>query len=322
MGAYAMQKGSLFMRISRRLVVPLSVFALVAAGGVALGLTQVANAQPATDCLASATAAGPVNCVTNTVTITDPTSITLVVTLTTGDGASPADQEIVVTWQGDCYQGSTDDEISSGTTTPAPVAITTAAAVSVPVSFPAGMPNPDGCNIQAAAELETTSGTTPTNTVGAFELDVDDVATSPSASTTTTTASSSSSVDVPYVSGYGGKCIDDRGNSSSDGAQVIIWGCNHGDSAQDWTWSGYELKHDGMCVNDPGYGGSGTKLILYSCTGSSNEKWSHVSYGEFKLYYSAKGQLCLDDPAYSTSNGTRLTVYKCNNGSNQHWSRS
>ena len=313
-----MQKGSLFMRRSRRLAVPLTVFALVAAGGISLGLTQVANAQPATDCLASATTAGPVNCVTNSVTITDPTSITLVVTLTTGDGASPADQDIVVTWQGDCYQGSTDDEIASATT-PTPVAITTAAAVSVPISFPAGMPNPDGCDIEAAAELETINGTTTdTNTIGAFELDVDDVATSSTASATTT----SSSVDVPYIGGYGGKCIDDKGNSSSDGAQVIIWGCNHADSAQDWTWTGYELEHDGRCVNDPGYGGSGTKLILWSCNGSSNEKWSHVSYGEFKLYYTGKGQLCLDDPGYSTSNGTRLIVYTCNNGSNQHWSRS
>ena len=130
------------------------------------------------------------------------------------------------------------------------------------------------------------------------------------------------SVDVAYISGHGGKCLDDRGNSSSNGAQVIIWGCNHGDSAQSWSWSGYELKHDGKCVNDPGYGGSGTKVILYSCNGGSNEKWSHVSGGEFKLFYSSKGALCLDDPGYSTTNGTRLSVYTCNNGGNQHWSRS
>jgi hypothetical protein len=32
------------------------------------------------------------------------------------------------------------------------------------------------------------------------------------------------------------------------------------------------------------------------------------------------GQLCLDDPAYSTKNGTQLGVYTCNNGANQHWS--
>ena len=305
------------MRRSKRLVVPLAVFALVAAGGISLGLTQVAHAQPATDCTASVTTAGPVNCTTNTVTITDPTSITLVVTLTTSDNASPADQDVVVTYQGDCYQGSTDDEIQSATS-PTPVAITTAAAIDVPVSFPAGMTNPDGCNIEAAAELETIIGsTTSTNTTGVFELDVDDVATSPSATT-----SSPSSVDVAYISGYDSKCIDDKGNSSSNGAQVIIWGCNHGDSAQGWTWTGYELKHDGMCANDPGYGGSGTKLILWACNGSSNEKWSHVSYGEFKLYYSGRGQLCLDDPGYSKTNGTRLTVYTCNNGGNQHWSRS
>ena len=85
---------------------------------------------------------------------------------------------------------------------------------------------------------------------------------------------------------------------------------------------GYELKHNGRCVNDPGYGGSGTKVILYSCNGGSNEKWSHVSGGVFKLFYSGRGALCLDDPGYSKTNGTRLAIYTCNNGGNQHWSRS
>jgi hypothetical protein len=320
MGAYTMQRGSLYMRKSKRLVVPLAVFALVAAGGIGLGLTQVADAQPATSCPASATTAGPVNCTAGPVTINDPITITLVVDLTAGDTATSTttpDQDVVVSWTGDCSQNGNDLPIS-GTSATTPINLESTPDVSVSVPFPTGQTTPDFCDITAGAELEVLTGSTPsTTTTGAFTLDVDDTATASSSAATT-----SSSVDVAYISGHGGKCLDDRGNSSSNGAEVIIWGCNHGDSAQSWSWSGYELKHDGKCVNDPGYGGSGSKVILYSCNGGSNEKWSHVSGGEFKLFYSSKGQLCLDDPGYSTTNGTRLSVYKCNNGGNQHWSRS
>jgi hypothetical protein len=324
MGAYTMQKGQLFMRKSPRVVIPLTVFGLVTAGGITAGLTLVANAQTtATFCDSSAssgTTAAPITCTTDTETITSPTAINLVVDLTAGDGAATTDQYVVVTWTGDCSQGSTDDAISSPSTPPEET-ISTTSEVTVGVTLP--MTNPDDCDIEATATLYTSSGTAaaPADTTGTFQLNME-YDTSATSTATSTSTSTPSSVDVAYISGYGGKCIDDRGNSSSNGAEVILWGCNHGDSAQGWTWTDYELRHNGMCANDPGYGGSGTKLILYSCTGSSNEKWSHVSYGEFKLFYSGRGQLCLDDPGYSTTNGTRLMVYNCNNGGNQHWSRS
>ena len=123
------------------------------------------------------------------------------------------------------------------------------------------------------------------------------------------------------VSGYGGKCVDDRGNSSSNKAEVIIWSCNSSDSAQGWTFSGGELKHNNKCANIQGNGGSGSKLILWSCTGASNEKWFHSSSdGEYVSAGTAHGLLCVDDPGYSKNNGTQLIVYKCHNSGNQHWS--
>jgi Ricin-type beta-trefoil lectin domain len=298
----------------RRLVIPLVVFGLVAAGGIGVGLTLVANAQTtSTFCDSSGT---PITCTTDTVDITDPSAITLVVDLLSSDGNSDNDQYVEVTWEGDCDQGSNTADL----TTPASpgeeatLSSTSDATVNVPLPYT----DPDDCTIEASATLYSTAAGT--GTTGSFQLNLE--YTTWASSTSTSTTSSASSVDVPYVYGYSNKCIDDKGNSSSNGAEVIIWGCNHGDSAQYWTWTGYELRHDGMCANDPGYGGSGTKLILYTCTGTSNEKWSHVSYGEFKLYYTGKGQLCLDDPGYSKTNGTRLMVYKCNNGSNQRWARS
>ncbi len=65
-------------------------------------------------------------------------------------------------------------------------------------------------------------------------------------------------------------------------------------------------------------GGSGSKVILWTCDRASNELWTHNSRGEYVLQAHG-GTLCLDDPAYSTKNGTQLMVYTCNNGANQHW---
>ncbi len=316
-----MQEGSSLTRKSRRHVVPLVVFALVAAGGITAGLSLVANAQTEiTSCTASGTDEGISCSISDSVntTVNDPSSIEAVVTLNSGDGVTPDDQYVEITYSVFCTLGG--DEATTDQPTDDNYAINTSADVTDTLTL--GYTDPDTCEVlslEATLESSSDDGTTfnPTTT-GSFTMELE---WTPQTSSTTTTATSSS-VDVPYIYGYGSKCIDDKGNSSSNGAEVIIWGCNHGDSAQYWTWTSGELQHDGMCANDPGYGGSGTRLILYSCTGTSNEKWSHVTYGRFKLNYSGKGSLCLDDPAYSTTNGTRLMVYTCNGGHNQDWARS
>ena len=98
-----------------------------------------------------------------------------------------------------------------------------------------------------------------------------------------------------------------------------IWTCNSGDQAQSFTFSGGELVHNGKCLNDQASGGSGSKVILYTCNHTPNEMWTHNSRDEYALKAHG-GSLCLDDPGYSTRNGTQFIVYTCNNGSNQHWS--
>jgi hypothetical protein len=293
------------MRKSRRLAAALAVSALVAAGGITVGL--VANANEAGICSPTAPAA-QAKCTIATQTINTPTAITITVTLGTGT-ATTTPQNIKVTWQGDCGQGSTDDAISSGTTPPDPQ-VTAGNTVSISVPFPTGMTTPDFCDVTATGTL---SGT------GTFSM-VLNWTPSSTPSATTSTSSSSPPVHVSLIRGYGGKCLDDRGNSSANKNAVILWSCNSGDSAQGWTFSGGELKHNGKCANDQGNGGSGSKVILWSCNGASNEKWFHSgSDGEFILSLSSHGLLCLNDPGYSKSNGTRLIVYTCKNTSNEHW---
>ncbi len=102
-------------------------------------------------------------------------------------------------------------------------------------------------------------------------------------------------------------------------ARIQIWTCNSSDQAQSFTFANGELAHNGKCLNDQGSGGSGGKVILYTCNRASNEIWTHNSRGEYVLKANG-GKLCLDDPGYLKQNGTQLIVYTCNNGSNQHWS--
>jgi hypothetical protein len=298
------------MRKSRRLVAALAASALVAAGGVAAGL--VANANVLTTCDSSI--AVPHVCQIDTQAIKGPTAITLVVTLKSGDGKD--DQYVTVRWQGDCTQGGNETAISMPPNTFRPIG--TAAAVSVNVPLPDT--NPDYCYISATAELfALVSSTGPiytTNTTGSFQLALDYT---PAASPTPS-SSSPSPPRVPLVKGYAGKCLDDKGNSSANRTAVILWTCNSADSAQAWKFTNGELRHNGKCANDQGNGGSGTKVILWSCHGSPNEKWSHTSSdGEFVLSSTAHGQLCLSDPGYSKANRTQLTVSTCHNTSNQHW---
>jgi len=311
------------MRKSRRLVVPLAVFALLAGGGLAAGLSLVANAQTAiTSCTGSSTTPAVISCsisdssTTYSTTVNAPSSIQAVVTLNTPDTSTTPDQYVVITYSVYCAQGSGDKTTSN---LPAPgdqFAIATGAPVTDTLTL--GYTNPDFCEvINLAAELESSSdgGTTLSpDTTGSFTMELE---WTPAASAS---SSSPSSVNVSLIKGYGGKCVDDKANSSSNKTEVIIWTCNSGDSAQGWTYTNGELQHNGKCANDQGNGGSGSKVILWSCNGASNETWFHSSSdGEFVLSLSSHGILCLDDPGYSTTNRTQLIVYACHNGSNQHW---
>ncbi len=270
------------IRKTRRLVVALAVSGLVAAGAVAA--SQLAHADVAGTCTSGGADA---NCNVSE-TITAPTSISVTVSVT------PSDQYPTYSYTLQCSLG------SQSTTTTGSGAFHSPYTVAIPLPYA----SPDSCTISVTAQIPTA------NVYDEISLTVD----------YTTGPSTSTSGPVPLVRGYGGKCLDDRANSSANGTQVIIWTCNSADSAQGWTYTNDELVHNGRCANDQSNGGSGSKVILWTCDGASNELWSHPSNGEFVLYSSSHGILCLDDPAYSKTNRTQLIVYACRNSSNQHWS--
>jgi chitinase len=73
-----------------------------------------------------------------------------------------------------------------------------------------------------------------------------------------------------------GKCLDVNAAGTADGTKVDLYDCN-GTGAQVWqAQSNGELVNpeSGKCLDDTGYGGSGTQVQIWSCADTSNQRWS------------------------------------------------
>ena len=311
----------------RRLIVCGAVSGLLAAGAVGISM-EIAHADSTlTSCIGAADSSTAFQC-TPSGTVSNPATVTV----TVNDDISGAYDTVKVNWTVDC----TDSSNTLGTAG-APAASNT------PVTLPLTLPTTsDGtCHVSATVSLAApfsasapSTCVTPSATPTATPTPTSTATTSPTpcpteftasinytsnASPSPTASSSSTSSSVHPVKGYGGKCVDDNGNSSANRSKIQIWSCGGSDQAENWSFSNGELKHNGKCANDQGNAGSGGKVILYSCNGGSNEKWSQLSNGELKLK-AHNGKLCLNDPRSSTKNGTQLIVYTCTDSANERWS--
>jgi hypothetical protein len=275
------------MQRSRRTAVFAVVTGLLTAGTLTATMSA-AHANVAGFCNGSGTAA--------TCTVTEPITAPATVTV----GATATDNgTATVAWTVSCTLNGTTAATSGGTASETPVTD----ALTLPAT--AG----GQCTVSAKVTLPTTESSNTLSVALTYTT-----AASPSP---TPSASSTPPVAGHVVKGYDGKCLDDTGNSTANGAKAQIWTCSN-DKAQLWTYSSGELVHNGKCLNDAAWGGSDTRQILYTCNRALNELWTHLSNGEYVL--NAKGyKLCLDDPAYSTSNGTQLIVWTCKDSSNQRW---
>ncbi|MEY9838645.1 chitinase [Streptacidiphilus sp. EB103A] len=119
------------------------------------------------------------------------------------------------------------------------------------------------------------------------------------------------------ITGYGGKCVDVAGASSTNGTAVQLYDCN-GTSAQSWTVaSNGSLQALGKCMDLTSAGtANGTQVQLYDCNGTGAQQWQHQSNGE--LVNPASGK-CLDATGPSSANGTRLQIWTCADSANQQW---
>ena len=292
------------MRGIRRLVVYTAVTGLLAAGAVSATM-EVAHADTVVGHCIGATDTS-FKC-TVSATVAAPTAITVSVADngTTSSGATASEGVTVKVTTLSCTDNSsTASEPASSTTGTTPLTDNVA-------PLPA---TADGqCNVSADVSLATTDTGTPSQFTATLSYTPSSSSPSPGPSPTPVTGG-----PVHPVKGFDGKCLDDKGNSSANRTAIVIWSCSGSDQAENWKYSNHEFVHNGKCLNDQGNGGSRSKVILYSCNGGSNEKWSELANGELKLQAHG-GTLCVDDPRSSTKNGTQLIVYTCTDSANQQW---
>jgi Ricin-type beta-trefoil lectin domain len=73
-----------------------------------------------------------------------------------------------------------------------------------------------------------------------------------------------------------GNCLDVAGAGTANGTKVDLYPCN-GTGAQSWAHqSNGELvnTNSGKCLDDTGYGGSGTQVQIWACADTSNQQWN------------------------------------------------
>jgi len=71
----------------------------------------------------------------------------------------------------------------------------------------------------------------------------------------------------------------------------------------------------GKCVDVPGgTQTNGTGLILWTCHGATNQRWTQSAAGELRIYDNAK---CMD--ANASGQGAPVTINSCNGGASQKW---
>jgi hypothetical protein len=277
------------MRGIRRLVVCTAVSGLLAAGAVSASL-QVAHAG---NFAAACGGNGSNGYICNLDTVVPAAS-----SISVGVDSGSASEQVNVNWTVACTNGANSGNEEGATDNAATPLI-------VPLIPLPSAANGGQCNVNVGISLPTHDITPKIAYTGTLTY-------TPAGSAPT------GSGPVHPIVGFDGKCVDDKGNSSANRAAIVIWTCSGSDPAENWKFRNGEFVHNGKCLNDQGNAGSGGHVILYTCNGGSNEKWSELANGELKLQ-SHGGTLCVDDPRSSTTNGTQLIVYNCHDSANQQW---
>jgi chitinase len=118
------------------------------------------------------------------------------------------------------------------------------------------------------------------------------------------------------IHGYGGKCVDVAGASTTNGAHVQLYTCN-GTAAQSWTHTGNTFRSLGKCLDVTSAGtANGTKIQLWDCNGTAAQSWTVGAAGS--LVNSGSGK-CLDVTGFSTADGNQLQIWTCTGAANQSW---
>jgi Ricin-type beta-trefoil lectin domain len=261
----------------RRTAASIAVIGFLAIGGV-FASSAVADAGTIGSCSAHGDYA---TCVASG-TANKPLTITVTV-------RSSPDQSVYVAWDTVCTQGTGAGSSSGDFTANTPVTRT--------LSHP--YHQPDSCIVSADAQLQNggnsitvviaSSSTPPPPPPAVHAIKgyrgkcVDDPADSSAkgAKIELWSCNRTAAQNWAFKSGqlqHNGKCANDAGDGGSD-SSVILYTCTKA-SNDIWTHKSngeYVLKaHSGkLCLDDPGYSTkNGTKLIVYTCKDTTNQRWS------------------------------------------------
>ena len=204
-----------------------------------------------------------------------------------------------------------------GTAVVLPIQASSTSGSSLPLSYAASN-LPTGLSIGSSTGL--IYGTATKAGDFAVTVTVSDGITSGSATFTwTVTAATTYTGTIRLVKlGY---CLDDRGNSSSNGAAVQVRTCNGGASQVWQVMNDGTIRHKRLCLDATGDGtANGTKVRLRVCTGKPNQQWSTRNY-RVKYTNPAARNKVLTDPG-NGGNNTQQELWTNNGTKNQTWATS
>ena len=117
----------------------------------------------------------------------------------------------------------------------------------------------------------------------------------------------------------GSPCVTVVNESNVAGTAVQIWNC-YGSPAQTFSWTA-----DGsiraypsttpMCLGTTGTGEDGDRILIQTCNGSGQQKWTASAANEIR---GINGK-CLDIVNASYANGARLMLWNCYGSLSQKW---
>lgn len=132
------------------------------------------------------------------------------------------------------------------------------------------------------------------------------------------TPSSGCAAAVPtgQVTGNGAKCVDVTGSGTGDGTSVILYTCT-GNANQRWTRPGDgTFRSLGKCLTASGTT-AGSYVVLSTCSGATTQSWT--THPDGTLTNGASG-LCLDVYGGGTADLTKLDAWTCgSHQANQAW---
>nr|WP_221379005.1 ThuA domain-containing protein [Actinoplanes polyasparticus] len=118
------------------------------------------------------------------------------------------------------------------------------------------------------------------------------------------------------ITGAAGKCVDVSGGSSADGTKIQLWSCT-GSAHQQWTVNGTTLRSLNKCMGVAGGSTANGALVqLSTCNGSGGQNWAPGANGSLVNPQSGK---CLDANGAGSADGTQLIIWTCHGAANQRW---